>query len=70
MRRNMAVCDRTPKVEKWLHDIKDFKPMPDRLGWFRPYTNINLHMEVLTWDKMLRDAKMRNKIFFGKLGIG
>lgn len=64
-----VVCDRTPKVEKWLHSVKDFKPMPDRLGWFRWFDNINLYMEVLTWDKVLRDANMRNRIFFYKLGI-
>jgi len=26
-------------------------------------------MEVLSWTKLLRDAEMRNKIFFNKLGI-
>ena len=29
-----VVCDLTPKVEAWLEREKDFKPMPDRLGWF------------------------------------
>jgi hypothetical protein len=63
------VCDLKPKVEKWLHDEKDFKPMPDRLGWFYWYGNINLYIEVISWDKVLKDANMRNKIFFKKLGI-
>jgi hypothetical protein len=26
-------------------------------------------MEVISWTKLLRDAEMRNKIFFSKLGI-
>jgi len=64
-----VVCDITPKVEKWLEREKDFKPMPDRLGWFQWQGNINLYMEVLSWDKVLKDADMRNKIFFHKLGI-
>ena len=64
-----VVCDLTPKVKKWLHDQKDFSVMPDALGWFRWFGNINLYMEVLSWDKVLRDANMRNKIFFNKLGI-
>ncbi len=64
-----VVCDLTPKVEKWLDTEKEFKPMPDRLGWFRWRENINLYMEVLSWDKVLKDADMRNKIFFHKLGI-
>ncbi|MDM8549390.1 ATP-binding protein [Desulfobacterales bacterium HSG2] len=64
-----VICDLTAKVEKWLDKEKDFKPMPDRLGWFRWRENINLYIEVLSWDKVLQDATMRNKIFFYKLGI-
>ena len=64
-----VVCDLTPKVEAWLEREKDFKPMPDRLGWFQWMGNINLYIEVISWDKVLKDAKMRNQIFFQKLGI-
>lgn len=64
-----VVCDLTQKVESWLEREKDFKPMPDRLGWFQWMGNINLYVEVISWDKVLKDAKMRNQIFFQKLGI-
>ncbi|MCU0925478.1 MAG: ATP-binding protein [Hydrogenophaga sp.] len=64
-----VVCDLTPKVKQWLHDEKNFTPMPDNLGWFYWYANINLYVEVLSWDKMLKDADMRNRVFFHKLGI-
>ena len=64
-----VICDLSTKVETWLEFEKDFKPMPDRLGWFAWYININLYIEVLSWDKVLADAKMRNKVFFHKLGI-
>ncbi|XQA67243.1 ATP-binding protein [Xanthomonas sacchari] len=64
-----VVCDLTEKVKKWLEREKDFKVMPDALGWFNWYENINLYIEVLSWDKVLKDAGMRNKIFFYKLGI-
>ena len=64
-----VVCDLTPKVEALLEREKDFKPMPDRLGWFQWMANINLYVEVISWDKVLKDAEMRNKIFFQKLGI-
>jgi hypothetical protein len=64
-----VVCDLTPKVEKWVELEKNFTPMPDRLGWFDWLKNINLYIEVISWDKVLKDAKMRNKIFFHKLGI-
>lgn len=64
-----VVCDLTPKVKTWLHRIKDFKPMPDGMGWFDWLGNNNLYIEVLSWDKVLKDAQLRNKIFFHKLGI-
>jgi hypothetical protein len=64
-----VVCDLSAKVEKWLQDEKNFKPMPDRMGWFSWFENINLYIEVIHWDKVLKDARMRNKIFFEMLGI-
>lgn len=64
-----VVCDLTQKVEAWLRREKNFTPMPDAMGWFSWYGNIRLYIEVLSWDKILRDAKMRNAIFFQKLGI-
>jgi hypothetical protein len=63
------VLDITSKTEKWLRDERNFTPMPDRLGWFCWFNNINLYMEVLSWDKLHRDAERRNKFFFYKLGI-
>lgn len=64
-----VVCDLIPKVEEWLRREKNFKPMPDRLGWFQWVSNINLYIEVMSWDKVLKDAQMRNQVFFQKLGI-
>ena len=64
-----VVCDLTAKVEEWLDLEKNFTQMPDRLGWFQWLPNIKLYVEVISWDKVLKDANMRNKIFFHKLGI-
>lgn len=64
-----VVCDLSSKVKQWLHDDKDFKPMPDGLGYFNWRGNINLYIEVLSWSKVLKDADMRNRAFFHKLGI-
>jgi len=64
-----VVCELSQKVETWLEEEKDFKVMPDRMGWFKWIENINLYIEVLSWDKLLKDADMRNRIFFQKLGI-
>lgn len=64
-----VMCETSEKVKTWLRDEKQFTPMPDGMGWFRWFGNINLYMEVLSWDKVLRDAEMRNSVFFHKLGI-
>ena len=64
-----VICDATEKVKKWLEKVKNFKPTPDRIGWFHWHDSLNLYIEVLSWDKVLKDATMRNKIFFHKLGI-
>ena len=64
-----VICELTQKTKSWLEDEKDFKPMPDRLGYFKWHDSLNLYIEVLGWDKILKDANSRNKIFFHKLGI-
>ena len=50
-------------------DPSPFKAMPDGLGYFHWRGNINLYIEVLSWTKVLKDADMRNRAFFYKLGI-
>lgn len=64
-----VVCEFTPKVEEWLEREKSFTPMPDRKGWFSYLPGPKIYIEVLSWDKVLNDAILRNKIFFHKLGI-
>ena len=63
------ICDLTSKVKEWVETEKDFKPMPDTLGYFSWHENLNLYIELLSWDKILNDASKRNKIFFHKLGL-
>jgi hypothetical protein len=63
------VCDLTEKVKTWLLREKGFQEMPDNLGWFNWMPNINLYMEVKSWDKVLKDSKMNNKVFFKMLDI-
>lgn len=64
-----VVCDFTPKVEVWLEREKSFTPMPDGKGWFSYLPGPKIYIEVLSWDKVLGDAVLRNKIFFHKLGF-
>jgi hypothetical protein len=64
-----VICDFTGKVKDWLFKVKNFTPMPDDLGYFGWFPNNRLYIEVLAWDKILKDAEQRNKIFFKKLGL-
>lgn len=63
------VCTFSNKVKIWLKEQKNFKPMPDMLGYFYWHESLNMYIEALDWDKVLKDAQMRNRIFFEKLGI-
>lgn len=63
------VCDITRSLEKILHN-REYTKTPDGLGYFR-FKNqyYNAYIEVLPFDKVLKDAQKRNRILFDKLGI-
>ncbi len=63
------VCDLSKKIQDWLAQKKSYTPMPDGQGWFKWESGSNLYVEFLSWDKILNDARIRNRIFFEKLGI-
>ncbi|WP_259071624.1 ATP-binding protein [Mucilaginibacter sp. X4EP1] len=63
------VCDITPSLVKILEN-REYAKTPDGLGYFR-FKNqyYNAYIEVLPFEKVLLDAKKRNRILFDKLGI-
>lgn len=63
-----AVCDITPSLEPVLENF-NFSSTPDGLGMYTFNDNLNAYIEVMSFDKIVNDAKMRNEIFFDKLGI-
>ncbi len=63
------VCDLTPKIQDWLSQRKSYTPMPDGQGWFNWESGSNLYVEFISWEKVLNDAEIRNRIFFHKLGV-
>lgn len=62
------ICHLNKKVADWLV-FQNFNMMPDGRGWFYWHNSLNTYIEVLAWDKVLKDAKQRSKIFFHKLGV-
>lgn len=64
-----VVCTLTADVKKWLTRNKLCNPLPDGEGFlhFNPQANIIIY--VISWQKLIQDARKRNKIFFRKLWI-
>lgn len=63
-----AVCDITTTLEQIL-DFHDFSQTPDKLGYYKYNDKMNAYIEVLSYDKIINDAKKRNRVLFDKLGI-
>lgn len=63
-----AVCDITHTLESILENF-NFTSTPDRLGYYNFNSRMNAYIEILSYDKIINDAKKRNKILFDKLGI-
>jgi hypothetical protein len=63
------VCDITKSLEKILMN-REYSLTPDGLGYFALKTKYyNAYIEVLPFEKVLKDAQKRNQILFDKLGI-
>lgn len=63
-----AVCDVTSKLERFIEQFS-FTQTPDLLGYFSFNKTYNAYFEILSYDKILNDAKKRNQVLFDKLGI-
>ena len=56
-----AVCDITTTLEQIL-DFHDFSQTPDKLGYYKYNDKMNAYIEILSYDKIINDAKKRNRI--------
>lgn len=62
------VCDLTPKLRTIAKD-SGFNLLPDNDGYFNFNINYGLYMEIISFDKLIRDSKQRNKALFEKLNL-
>ncbi|GGC40593.1 hypothetical protein GCM10011386_35810 [Parapedobacter defluvii] len=63
------VCDITPSLERILRS-REYIQTPDKLGYFTVKSQYyKAYIEVLPFEKVLKDAQKRNRILFDKLGI-
>ena len=64
--RCYAVCDMTPKMKRFCKDA-GMRLMPDGMGYYGYQPERNAYFEVISYGKLLSDAKKRNQILFDKL---
>jgi hypothetical protein len=62
------VADLTAKMRSFAEDAS-FTQTPDRQGYFGFNTNFGVYVEIISYTKLVQDAKKRNRILFDKLKI-
>ena len=64
-----AICDLTDHLLEILNDNGHYTILDDNSGAFTYNENYHAYIEVISYDKLIGDSKLRNKVFFKKLGI-
>jgi hypothetical protein len=62
------ICDLTPSLETRVQDM-DGRRTPDNLGYYGFNKELNAYYEIISYEKILADAKKRNRILFEKLNL-
>jgi hypothetical protein len=63
-----VICDMTNKV-KSIAENYGFTKTPDRQGYFSFNQTLSAYVELISYPKLVGDAKKRNRILFDKLHI-
>jgi hypothetical protein len=63
-----VICDLTPKVIEFC-EAYQLTLSPDKESYFGFHSTFKIYFEVISFNKVLKDSKQRNKVFFRKLGI-
>lgn len=64
-----VICDLTPSMDNVLLDIEGAEKTPDQQGYYGYHRRRQIYYEVIDYNKLLRDAKKRNRVFFDRLNI-
>jgi hypothetical protein len=62
------ICDLTPPLEIRIQNMGGRKT-PDNLGYYGFNEALNAYYEIISYTKLLDDAKKRNRILFEKLNL-
>lgn len=63
-----VICDTTAEVDI-IAENKGLLPTPDNLGYFGYNQRLSAYVEIISYTKLLKDAKKRNRILFDKLHL-
>lgn len=63
-----VVCDLVDKIKEFARN-HSLTVSPDKEGYFGFHPGFNMYVEILSFKKLMKDASMRNKIFFRKLNL-
>ena len=62
------ICDMTQRLQTWAYDF-ELEKTPDGQGFFGFKRKYNAYFDVISYTKLVSDAKKRNAIFFEKLNL-
>ena len=62
------ICDITVKIKGFAEDAT-YYPTPDLQGYFGYNPRLNTYVEILSFTKLINDAKKRNNVLFKKLNL-
>ncbi len=63
------ICDITSTIKQRCKAMGCLQESQDKMGYFGFHPNYKAYIEVISFDKLLQQAKERNRMFFQKLGI-
>lgn len=63
------ICDLTPTIKKCCKNMGCLQESQDKMGYFGYHPNYKSYIEIISFNKLVQQAKERNRIFFQKLGI-
>ena len=62
------ICDLATKIREFARSAQ-LTVSPDDEGYFGFHSGYKMYVEIISYKKLLKDANLRNKIFFKKLNL-
>lgn len=62
------ICDLTPSIRQCCED-RDLRMTGDNMGYFGYHKSYEAYIEVISFDKLVDNAKKRHQLFFSKMNL-